>query len=53
MNWDAAGAIADRPGVILVARWLANTALQIRQYANFVKVATELRSILPGSRWAL
>ncbi len=53
MNWDAAEAIADRPGLILVVKWRANTALRVRQYKSFVKAATELQSMLPASRWAL
>jgi len=49
MNWEAASAVADWVGVILVVVSLAYVALQIRQNTNSVRAATELET---GRQWS-
>lgn len=49
MNWEAAQAIAEWLGLIVVVISLAYVALQVRQNTNTVKAATELET---GRMWS-
>ena len=49
MNWDAASAIAEWLGVVVVVVSLAYVALQIRQNTDTVQAATELET---GRQWS-
>lgn len=49
MNWEAASALADWIGVILIVISLGYVALQIRQNTNTVRAATELET---GRQWS-
>ena len=49
MNWDAASAVAEWLGVILVVVSLTYVAVQIRQNTRTVKASTELET---GRQWS-